>query len=72
MSLLATDEALHSALRQELENRSRESCRITNGATMIDILKDDLLSPRHTLADAFADQCVEGLRFLPRITRSAG
>jgi len=34
--------------RQELEYGGGECCRITTGPIMVDILKNDLLSPRHT------------------------
>jgi len=43
-------------LRQELENGSGECCRITTRPIVVDILKNDLLSPRHTLGDRLADQ----------------
>jgi hypothetical protein len=59
-------------LRQELENGSGECCRITPGPVMIDFLKNDLPSPRYTPGDRLADQRVERLGFLTRMTSAAG
>jgi hypothetical protein len=49
------DRAFRSVFRQELEYGGGECCRITTGAIIVDILKNDLLSPRHTLGDRLAD-----------------
>ena len=58
----------HYALRQEVKDGSGECCRVTTGSIMVDILKNDLLSPRHTLGDRLADQRVPSRVLSPRIT----
>src|SRR4051794_28955800 len=42
--------------RQKLEDGSGECCRITRGPIVVDILKNDLPSPRHALGDRLAGQ----------------
>src|SRR5216684_475989 len=42
--------------RQKLEDGRGECCRITTGPIVVDILKNDLPSPRHALSDRLAGQ----------------
>src|SRR5262245_47070355 len=50
---------------QETNNRSTESCGITNRSVMVDIWKNDLHRTRHALADRFTHHHVRCLRLLP-------